>query len=161
MDKPIEITILLQPITKKNSQRIIYNPKLKRSMIIPSKQYKEYEKSSGAFFRGVKGGIDYPVNVKATYYMPTRRRVDLTNLHEALHDILVHYGVLEDDNCRVIVSTDGSRVKYDKHNPRTEIVIERAPDVPMQEEMGYEMTDEERQLMDGTHELYEKGDEEQ
>lgn len=29
------------------------------------------------------------------------------------------------------------------------------------ESMGYEMTDEERQLMDGTHELYEKGDEEQ
>ena len=68
-------------------------------------------------------GIDQPVNVAAKFYMPTRRRVDLTNLNEALHDILVHYGVLSDDNAKIIVSTDGSRVYWDKDNPRTEVII--------------------------------------
>ena len=68
-------------------------------------------------------GIDQPVNVSAKFYMPTKRRVDLTNLNEALHDILVHYGVLTDDNAKIIVSTDGSRVCWDKVEPRTEVLI--------------------------------------
>lgn len=57
--------------------------------------------------------------------MPTRHRVDLTNLLNATNDILVDCGVLKDDNSRIIVSHDGSRVKYDKENPRAEIFIER------------------------------------
>jgi Holliday junction resolvase RusA-like endonuclease len=55
--------------------------------------------------------------------MPTKRRVDLTNLLEAIDDILVKYGVLEDDNYNIIDNHDGSRVYYDKENPRTEITI--------------------------------------
>lgn len=55
--------------------------------------------------------------------MPNRRRVDLINLHEALHDILVHYKVLADDNCKIIVSMDGSYVDVDKWEPRTEVTI--------------------------------------
>ena len=38
--------------------------------------------------------------------------------------MLVKYGVIEDDNSRIIVSMDGSRVRYDKENPRTEVTIE-------------------------------------
>lgn len=56
--------------------------------------------------------------------MPTRRRVDLCNLHEALCDVLVTFGVVQDDNCKIIASMDGSRVLYDKENPRTEVYIE-------------------------------------
>lgn len=55
--------------------------------------------------------------------MPTRRGVDLTNLLEALDDVLVEAGVLEDDHSGILVSHDGSRVLYDKQHPRTEIVI--------------------------------------
>ena len=55
--------------------------------------------------------------------MPTRRAVDLTNLNEALHDILVKGQVLVDDNAKIIVSTDGSRVHLDRENPRTEVKI--------------------------------------
>lgn len=55
--------------------------------------------------------------------MPTKRRVDLTNLLEAIDDVLVKYGVLKDDNSEIITSHDGSRVLYDKDNPRTEVVI--------------------------------------
>ena len=55
--------------------------------------------------------------------MPTARRVDLTNLLEALDDVLVNAGVLADDNCNIIYSHDGSRAFVDRENPRTEIVI--------------------------------------
>lgn len=61
--------------------------------------------------------------MKAVYYMPTRRRVDKTNLESALLDVLVKHGLLADDNRDVVASTDGSRVMYDKYNPRTEVTI--------------------------------------
>lgn len=67
--------------------------------------------------------FDRPVNVKAVFYMPTRRRVDLVNLQEALLDILVKYRVLDDDNSNIVRSMDGSTVKYDKDHPRTEVSI--------------------------------------
>lgn len=133
MYKKIVIEIPLCPITKKNSQRIVtrYLPSKKKSVpiIIPSKAYEEYEKACGYFIKpkGIK--IDYPVNVKCLYYMPTRRTVDLTNLLEATDDILVKYGVLEDDNYKIVAGHDGSRVIVDKTNPRTEITIENIEDV--------------------------------
>ena len=55
--------------------------------------------------------------------MPTRHRVDLVNLLEATCDILVECGLLADDNSKIVVSHDGSRVEYDKYNPRVEIEI--------------------------------------
>lgn len=116
-----KFTIPLRPITKKNSQRIIKDGS-GRSRIIPSAAHKKYEKQCASYVPQVET-IDCPVNVKAVYYMPNRRRVDLVNLHEALHDILVHYKVLADDNCRIIVSTDGSYVAVDKWEPRTEVTI--------------------------------------
>jgi Holliday junction resolvase RusA-like endonuclease len=58
------------------------------------------------------------------FYRETRIRCDLTNLLEAIDDVLVTYGVLADDNFTVIVGHDGSRVYIDKKNPRTEITIE-------------------------------------
>lgn len=49
----------------------------------------------------------------------------MTNLLEAVDDILVKAGILEDDNYKVLASHDGSRVFVDRKNPRTEIYIER------------------------------------
>ena len=121
----IRFTIGISPITKKNHQQIIKVHG--RPMVIPSKQYKQYEKNCGVFMPRIET-ISEPVNVKAIYYMPTRRRVDLCNLHEALCDILVHYGIVEDDNSNIIATMDGSCVRYDKAHPRTEVTIERLDD---------------------------------
>lgn len=117
----VDFTIGLIPRTKKNSSQIVKFGE--RMAVIPSKAYKQYEKACKAYMPQIET-ISAPVNIKATYFMPTRRKVDLTNLHEALHDILVKYKVIEDDNSRIVVSTDGSRVHYDKDNPRTEVTIE-------------------------------------
>lgn len=118
----MKFTIPIEPRTKKNSQQIIVTNG--RPMIIPSKAYKEFEEAALWFIEKI--GIDYPVNVKAHFYMKTKRRVDLTNLLEALDDVLVKGGCLIDDNCQIIASHDGSRVFYDKDNPRIEVEIERS-----------------------------------
>ena len=116
-----KFTIDLKPITKKNSQRIIRDGS-GHTRIIQSAAYTKYEKQCEPYMPHVDT-IECRVNVKAVYYMPNNRRVDLTNLHEALHDILVHYKVLKDDNYKIIVSTDGSYVDVDKWHPRTEVTI--------------------------------------
>ena len=55
--------------------------------------------------------------------MQTRRKCDIVNLLQAVCDILVKYNIILDDNYTIVSSHDGSRVYYDKHNPRTEISI--------------------------------------
>lgn len=115
-------TIRLAPITKKNHSTIITNKTTGKLMVIPSKQYKEYEHESAWFMPHIKT-IDRPVNIRAVFYMPTHRRVDLVNLLQALCDILVKYSVLEDDNFNIVAGFDGSQVDYDKENPRTEVWI--------------------------------------
>ena len=62
------------------------------------------------------------------FYTATRRKVDLANLIEATTDILVKARVLEDDNSKIVAAHDGSRVDYDKQNPRVEIWIEEMED---------------------------------
>lgn len=114
------------PRTKKNSQSVISNPRTGRPMIIQSKAYREYEKECLEQIKGL--GLDTmqiaePVNVMCLFYMPTKRKVDLQNLVSAAMDVLVKGGVLEDDNYRIVYGNDGSRVLFDKDNPRTEVYI--------------------------------------
>lgn len=123
MDK-INFTIMCIPTTKKNSSRIIVAGG--RPRIIPSKKYIEYENACKWFLKPL--GINYPINIKCIFYMPTRRRVDLTNLLSAIDDVLVKHGVIIDDNRDIIAAHDGSRVFYSKENPRTEIEITKIKD---------------------------------
>lgn len=120
-----EITIPGRPITKKNHSRIARR-KDGTPFLVPSRQFTDYQTAAGYSIRCKNLALSGPVNVRCLYYMPTRHRVDLANLLSATCDILTHYRVLLDDNSRVIASHDGSRVLYDKDNPRTEITIEEA-----------------------------------
>ncbi len=117
----INITLPLNPVTKKNSQRIVKCGSF--SKIMPSKSYVKYEKECGLYLEKDDAPIAERCEVTCLFYMRTRRRVDLTNLLEAADDVLVKYGVLADDNSNIIVSHDGSRVMYDPKFPRTEIII--------------------------------------
>ena len=120
----MEIILYGNPITKKNSSQIGYT-RTGRPILVPSKQYKKYARDCKTQITGVyKKQIDYPVNVRVVYYMQRRYKVDLTNLLNATNDILVECGVLTDDNSRIIIGHDGSRVYHDKNNPRVEIYIE-------------------------------------
>ena len=116
-----ELTIKGAPRSKKNSMQIVKFGN--RPSLIPSAKYREYEKMAGEQITPPDAPINDPVNVKMLFYMPTHRRVDLSNLISACLDILVKYQVLEDDNCNIVVTQDGSQVFYDKENPRTEVYI--------------------------------------
>ena len=119
----VHFTIPGRPITKKNHSQIVVNKATGRAMVIPSKQYKEYEQVAGWYIPCKGRKIAGKVNLACVYYMPTRHKVDLANLLAATCDILVHYGVLEDDNSGIVASHDGSEVRYDKESPRVEITI--------------------------------------
>nr|DAJ09716.1 MAG TPA: Endodeoxyribonuclease RusA [Caudoviricetes sp.] len=127
----IEITVPLAPVTKKNSMRIVRNRKTGKRRIMPSQQYMDYEAEAVWHCKRAKvqRPIEEPVEVKCLFYMPTRRRVDLTNLLESIDDVLVKSGVLKDDHSGIIVSHDGSRVLYDKDNPRTVLFIREMEDM--------------------------------
>ncbi len=120
--KIIHFTIPMNPVTKKNSMQIVEGSKTGKKKVIPSKPFLRYQSEAGLFMRSYN--IDEPVNIRALYYMKTIREVDLTNLHEALHDIMQERRCIVNDNRSIVVSTDGSRVLYDPVNPRTEVYIE-------------------------------------
>jgi Holliday junction resolvase RusA-like endonuclease len=67
--------------------------------------------------------IDEPVILCCQFYMQTRRKVDLSNLYEGIQDVLVEVGILADDHSGIVIGHDGSRVHYDKDNPRVEVEI--------------------------------------
>ena len=122
----IKFTVRLKPITKKNHQQILKNRVTGKLFVAPSKEYQEYEEAALWLIPRLKEApIKYPVNVKCLFYMPTKQKCDLTNLLESIDDIMVKAGLLADDNYRIIESHDGSRVLYDKQNPRTEVEITR------------------------------------
>lgn len=125
MAEVVSFIIELEPITKKNQLQL--GRVGGQYKVFPSKKYRQYETEATPFCPYLL--IDYPVNVEAHYYRSTRRRVDITNLESALMDTLVHAGTLMDDNCKIVVSTDGSRVHYDKNHPRTEVIITMSTEV--------------------------------
>lgn len=115
----------LNPRSKKNNQKIVYNKRTHKRKITQGDIYKQYENECGWFLKPPAKPIDYPVNIRCVFYRETAHRCDLTNLLEAIDDILVKYKVITDDNFKILVGHDGSRVYVDRENPRTEITIER------------------------------------
>ena len=119
----MKIIIPLLCRSKKNSQSIIVNPRTHKPMIVQSKLYKEFERECGYFLSEYKKNINTPINIKATFYVPDRRKRDLTNLENAIADILVKHGVIADDNYNIIAGWDGSRIIYEKGKEETILEI--------------------------------------
>jgi len=117
----IKIPLLTRP--KKNSQRMAFNRRTGKPIIVQSKQYLSFERDCGYFLKRFARHIGTPVNLKCTFYVPDRRRRDLVNLLNAIQDVLVKYDVIVDDNYNIVESTDGSRVLYEKGREETIITI--------------------------------------
>ena len=111
-----------RPITKKNSQQIIYNRRTKKRQVVQSEYYQAYEEACLWHLKKYRFKYTGPVWVTARYWMPNKRSwPDLMGLLQAA-DILEVAGIIEND--RDIVSLDGSEiVGVDKENPRAEIEI--------------------------------------
>ncbi len=120
----IEFTLYGTPITKKNHQQIFTNKATGKPFITQSSKYKQYEQDCILQIpRQAKQKIDQPCKVTTIFYMPDKRRVDVSNLVSAAHDILVAGDVLKDDSS-AIVKIIVAWATVDKENPRTEILIE-------------------------------------
>ncbi len=119
------IKIPIQCRSKKNSQQIFKNKKTGKYFITQSELYKEFEQECGLYLMKHKKHIDYPINLKCTFYVKDRRKRDIVNLLNAIQDILVKYDVIEDDNYNVVASVDGSRIIYEKDREETIIEIKR------------------------------------
>ena len=120
----IEFTLIGTPKTKKNHQRIMRNKRTGKPFISQSEHYQQYETDClWQIPKQVKLSIDRPCQVTTVFFMPDRRRVDVSNLVSAAHDILVAGKVLKDDSSG-IVSCLVARCEVDKDKPRTEIKIE-------------------------------------
>lgn len=127
----IEFTIPVRPATKKNSGQIVMRGKY--PVLLPSKQYLAFEKECLPYLNHVKqtaGIINFPVNMECLFFTETKRKIDLTNLLNAIDDAMVKSGLVIDDNRDIIAAHDGSRVFHDKFNPRIEIKITELKDYP-------------------------------
>lgn len=131
MQELAHYTIPIDPKTKKNSHRIAgCGPrcpvcgKYKKQFIRNGDKTTEYSFLSAKYLQPKpRKPIEGPVHLIYRLYTGTWHRKDDLNLYEALDDILVKEGILKDDDRKTIRSRDGSRILYDKDNPRAEIYI--------------------------------------
>jgi len=122
---------------KKNSSNSFWNKYTGKLVRTTSVNYKRWEKdamkqlglcSNGRFLNdnGRLKGIDFPVILKCYFYNYDKRCRDISNYYEGIQDLLVDAGILIDDNYKIIIGHDGSRMSVDKDNPRMEIWILKA-----------------------------------
>ena len=131
MEPLAKYTIPLDPKAKKNSHRIAgcgkrcpVCGKYAKQFVRNADKTTEYGFKAGKYLHPKPATpIEGPVHLVYRLYTATWHRKDDLNLYEALDDILVSCGILKDDDRKIIRNRDGSRVLYDKENPRSEIYI--------------------------------------
>ena len=138
MSRSYSFIIYGQPATKKNSATMVQG----RSILLPSKTYREYEKVFKAQMEQLPElpHFELGVHVMARYYLKDKAHYpDLVGLMQATADLIsddykVVYGkktlirpwILADD--RIIKSWDGTTIAgIDKARPRVEITIQELP----------------------------------
>lgn len=121
----LKFTIPIKPRTKKNHGQII-TMKNGRQIMLPSKEYKEFEKEVVSFvernFNDLRP-IDKDINLCCHFYKEKDFKADLTGYLQAIQDALVKAGLLKDDNHKIVRTTNGSEVFLDRNNPRIEVEI--------------------------------------
>lgn len=114
-------TLPTAPRTKKNSGTI--QNRGKKRVIRPSESWLHWRNEVMKYV-GTKPEfrlrIDRPVNVCALFYRD-RDAGDASGYYNGLGDVLEEIGVVTND--RLLVSWDGSRLRKDAANPRTEVTL--------------------------------------
>jgi Holliday junction resolvase RusA-like endonuclease len=140
----VSLVITGQPFVKKSNQKVVWKPRLKRSIKYDTQSYKNWHisaleqlamlgynpefKKQNKQLKELKQPtepalIDFPVNLQCRFFMKDNGRCDLSALYEGIQDVLVEVGILEDDRWSIVASHDGSGVSVDAKNPRMEITI--------------------------------------
>lgn len=127
------LLILGAPVTKKNSQVLISVPtkyatadgrRKHRPVAIPSAAFRKWSKDALPELRAQWHAVpaDQSVHMRALVYRARRNAGDLLNYLAAVSDLLEEAGVVTND--RLIVNTDGSRLRTDTKHPRVELWLE-------------------------------------
>ena len=131
MELLAKYVIPLDTRTKKNhmtiagtGQRCPVCRKHNRQFVRQGRANTEYTAKAAKYLREKpEKPISGTVQLVYIVYTQTQKVVDDLNLYASLDDLLVKEKILKDDNRKIIRSRDGSRVLYDKENPRAEIYI--------------------------------------
>jgi len=93
-----------------------------RIINIPSEQYKNWHKQASQQLIGVDK-IDGVCEIQIEFFMPDKRKADLTNKAESILDLLVDVGIIKDDSWKYVPSLFLRFNCVDKENPRAEIWV--------------------------------------
>lgn len=93
--------------------------------VFRSKKYREWEKSCPPLILAEGGMIDAPCHVVYRFYLPDKRKRDLSNFVKAPEDYLLSQCVLEDDNHTIVQQLIVKLGGIDRKYPRVEIEIWR------------------------------------
>lgn len=118
-----------QPRVKKNGQKVAVRKG--KPVKYNTQAYKDWHATAAKYLMGQPRPaepISTPLLLVCKFFMQTKGRVDLSALYEGIQDLLVEMHILADDWMHVVVGHDGSRVYYDKNNPRIE--VELVPTTP-------------------------------
>jgi Holliday junction resolvase RusA-like endonuclease len=91
-----------------------------RAIRLPSQKYKEWNNDAKQQLIG-QDKIPNGSHLVLHFYMPDKRRADLTNKAESIMDTLVDSGLLEDDSYQIIPNLMLEFMGIDKENPRCEV----------------------------------------
>ena len=109
--------------SEKNSKRIVWIDG--RPSIASSEAYERWEADELPTLVGTL--VLYPpYKIVLTIFSGTLRAEDNGNKSESIHDLLVHAGIIEDDNWFGLVETTQKFGGVDIVNPRIEVVITSA-----------------------------------
>ena len=120
---------------KKNSYKHFWHKYSGKMITTVTANYSGWEKdalmqlgrcSNGRNVKKIDKPINCPVILKCHFYNYDNRKRDVSNYLEGIQDLLVKAEILEDDNYKIIIGHDGSRMFVDKENPRMEIWILKA-----------------------------------
>ena len=119
-----EFTITGRVPSKKNSRNIfVLKGKSPRVMNLPSNKYAEWHVQAEAQLQSQFFACGSVEEVQLEWYMPDKRRCDLTNKTESIMDLLVDTGILNDDSWQCVPSLFIRCLGVDKKNPRVKIWI--------------------------------------
>jgi Holliday junction resolvase RusA-like endonuclease len=120
---------------KKNSYRHFWHRYTNKMITTVSANYSSWHKDAmkqlGCFSANGKGkksteAIDCQVILKCHFYNYDNRTRDVSNFLEGIQDLLVEAGILKDDNFKIVIGHDGTRMFVDKSSPRMEFWILKA-----------------------------------